>query len=250
MPKRPRILVVNDDGIDGEGLMPLVSALGEAGSVTAVVPERERSTVSHGLTLHKPLRLRRVRGGLFTLNGTPADCVRLGVIRLMRGRADLVASGINRGHNLGQDVVYSGTVGAAAEAALLEVPALAISQGVREGGDYLAAAGFALRLSLQVLRRGLPRGTCINVNVPPIPAARIRGAMPARLGRRAYDKTVTERADPRGRAYFWIAGRHIERIAARGTDLAAIKAGYISVTPLRIDNTDEKLLRGIKRWGL
>ncbi|MDE2292006.1 MAG: 5'/3'-nucleotidase SurE [Elusimicrobia bacterium] len=246
-----RILVVNDDGLHGDGLEPLRAALAPLGNVTVLVPERERSAASHCLTLHKPLRLRLARPGIHTLNGTPADCARFGILHMLRPRCDLVVSGINRGHNLGQDVVYSGTVAAAMEGTLLGVPSLAVSQGLRRGrADYQAAASFAALLAKRVLRGGLPRGVCLNVNVPPRPAERLKGWKAARLGERVYDKTVTMRTDPRGDAYFWLAGRRVSGLDVPGTDVAAVKDGFISVTPLRLDATDPRLLPALGRWRL
>ncbi len=249
MPRRPRILLVNDDGIHGEGLEPLRLALAALGDVTAIVPERERSAAGHSLTLHKPLRLRLSRPGVYTINGTPADCARFGVLHQLRARCDLVVSGVNRGHNLGQDVVYSGTVAAAQEAVLNGIPAIAVSQGLRRGkADYTAACGFVARLTRRVLRRGLPAGICLNVNCPAV--GEVKGWRAARLGERLYDKTVVMRRDPRGAAYFWMAGRRVRGLDLPGTDVAAVKAGYISVTPLRLDVTDQRALKALPAWRL
>ncbi|MBI4248930.1 MAG: 5'/3'-nucleotidase SurE [Elusimicrobia bacterium] len=246
--KRPRILVVNDDGIHGEGLAPLIAALSEIGEVKAVVPEIERSAESHSLTLHKPLRVRQVRDGVSIVNGTPAACTRFGVLKLMNRRVDLIASGINRGYNLGQDVVYSGTVAAAMEGTLLDVPSFAISRGYSEEGDYAAAAAFACKLAAQILRRRLPPGVCLSVNVPAVEAGRIRGVKVARLGKRVYDKRVTMRSDPSGNTYFWLLGKKVRGILSPGTDVAAIEQRCIAVTPLCIDNTHEAFLRRLRDW--
>ncbi|MBI3298536.1 MAG: 5'/3'-nucleotidase SurE [Elusimicrobia bacterium] len=242
------MLLVNDDGVHGEGLDPLRAALAALGELKVLVPERERSAASHSLTLHKPLRMREARPGVNTLNGTPADCARFGILHLLRGRCDLVVSGVNRGHNLGQDVVYSGTVAAAMEAALLGVCAIAVSQGVSRSRDYTAAAAFAAELGRRVLAKGLPPGVALNVNVPP--DVKPRGWKPCRLGERLYDKTVAERRDPRGDSYFWLAGRRVWGRNLPGTDVAAVNAGYISVTPLRLDSTDRALLGKLGSWRL
>ena len=251
MPKRPRILLVNDDGFHGEGLDPLRAALEPLGSVFVIVPERERSAASHSLTLHKPLRLRLGRPGVHTLNGTPADCARFGILHQLKGRCDLVVSGINRGHNLGQDVIYSGTVAAAMEAALLGAPALAVSRGISRGSpDYQAAGAYAALFARRVLAKGLPKGTCLNINVPPLPSGSVKGWKAARLGERVYDKAVAERRDPRGDAYFWMAGRRVGGRLIPGTDVAAVAAGFVSVTPLRLDATDRGLLKALPGWRL
>ena len=248
MARQKRILVVNDDGLHGEGLNPLREALAPLGKVTAIVPERERSAASHCLTLHKPLRLKPHGPGLFAINGTPADCARIGVLHLMRAGVDLVVSGINRGHNLGQDVIYSGTVAAASEAALLGVPALALSQGLKGGrGDYRAAAAFAVRAAKRLLA-GPKRGTLLNVNVPALAPEDVKGWKIVRLGERLYDQNVAVRRDPRGDLYFWMVGRWVKGRDLPGTDVAAVRAGYISVTPLRLDSTDDAALPKVAAW--
>jgi 5'-nucleotidase len=250
MKKRPRILVVNDDGIHGEGLAPLLAALEPLGEVTALVPERERSAVSHGLTLHKPLRLKHHHGRVYRLNGGPADCARLGTLSLLKRRVDLIVSGINRGFNLGQDTVYSGTVAGAMEGTMLGVPAFAVSRGVSARPDYAAAAAFARRLAEQVLRRGLPRGVCLNVNAPALPSSKVRGARVTRLGERIYTDSVAERKDPSGRPYYWLMGRSVRGVPKPGTDVAAVARGYIAVTPLEVDKTHAPLLSRLRAWNL
>jgi 5'-nucleotidase len=247
--KRPRILVCNDDGINGPGLRPLIAAMRRVGRVTVSVPEHERSADSHSLTLHKPIRIRAISDSVYTLNGSPADCARFGILEILKGKVDLVVSGINRGYNLGEDVIYSGTVAAAMEATLLRVRAIAFSQDPG-GADYRPAASYAQRLARQVLRRGLPHGVCLNVNFP-VPASKSFGpAVPARLGRRIYGTTITRRADPRGLEYFWLAGREVSGVDEPGTDVAAVSRGRVSVTPLRTDNTDQPALQSLHSWPL
>ena len=247
--KRPRILVCNDDGINGPGLPALIAALRRLGRVTVSVPEQERSADSHSLTLHKPIRVRHVGHDVYTLNGSPADCARFGVLEILKGKVDLVASGINRGYNLGEDVIYSGTVAAAMEATLLKIPALALSMDP-DGADYRPAAAFAQRLARQVLRRGLPLGVCLNVNFPAAPKGGYKAAVPAKLGRRIYATDITRRADPRGQDYFWLAGRQVSGVDEPGTDVGAVSHGNISVTPLKIDNTDSAMLQALSSWKL
>lgn len=259
MKKTPRILVVNDDGWHGSGLQPLISALSRLGRVCAVVPERERSAESHCLTLHKPLRAREVREGLFVVNGSPADCARLGACELMKGRVDVLVSGINQGYNLGEDVVYSGTVAGALEGAMLGLPSLAVSRGLSDTGrrrgrgawsleDFTGAAVWAGRICAMFLRRRLPPGVCLNVNVPPAAPGDIRGALSTRLGSRLYAKKVTVHRDPRGVPYYWLASRVVSRRARPGTDVAAVREGLVSITPLHADNTHEGALRSLRRW--
>lgn len=246
--KRHKILIVNDDGIEGLGLKPLIKALQSLGDVTTLVPIRERSTSSHCLTLHKPLRLKTLGPRLHTLSGTPADCSRFGILQLMK-QVDLVVSGINHGHNLGQDVLYSGTVAAAAEAALLGIPAIAASRGVGPGG-YEACAAFTRKLAKQVLEKGLGTGSILNVNFPPVPSSRIRGMRLARLGDRVYDKKVTVRVDPRGDSYYWMAGRGVRNVLTNGTDVKAIFDRFIALTPLTLDTTDYSSLTELESWAL
>lgn len=247
--KRPRILVCNDDGIHGPGLPALIAAMRRLGTVTVSVPEHERSADSHSLTLHKPIRVRQLSPGVFTLNGSPADCARFGVLEILKQKVDLVVSGINRGYNLGEDVIYSGTVAAAMEATLLGVPAIAFSLSP-DGADYKPAADYARRLARLVLTRGLPKGTCLNANFPAAPRGGYRKALACRLGRRIYGTSVTRRADPRGHEYFWLAGRQVSGVDEPGTDVAAVSRGAVSVTPLKIDNTDRERLAALSSWPL
>lgn len=248
------ILVVNDDGIDGPGLRPLARAMRRLGRVTVVAPSQERSTDSHSLTLHKPLRLHRLAPDLYTLNGKPADCARLGILEVLKDKVSLLVSGINHGYNLGEDIIYSGTVAAAREATLLNVPAIAFSQS-HESDSYAASAEWALRLARLALKRGLPPGTCLNVNFPPARKA-LQGAAGkgykgwrlVRLGRRLYSTEVTRRSDPRGRHYYWLAGGSVRSVPSQGTDVAAVASGYASVTPLHIDCTDFSALEHLRSW--
>jgi 5'-nucleotidase len=247
--KRPRILVCNDDGINGPGLPALVAAMRRLGRVTVSVPEHERSADSHSLTLHKPIRVVRVAEDVFALNGSPADCARFGILEMLKGKVDLVVSGINRGFNLGEDVIYSGTVAAAMEATLLKIPAVAFSQDP-SASDFKPAASYAQKLARQVLRRHLPVGICLNVNFPYQPKGGFKGAVPAKLGRRIYGTDITRRSDPRGLEYFWLAGRQVTGVDEPGTDVAAVSRGRISITPLKIDNTDAPMLGALSSWKL
>lgn len=247
--KRPRILVCNDDGIHGPGLPALIAAMRRIGSVTVSVPDHERSADSHSLTLHKPIRIRKQSEGVYALNGSPADCSRFGVLELLKGKVDLVVSGINRGYNLGEDVIYSGTVAAAMEATLLRVSAIAFSMDP-DGKDYRAAGTFAQRLARQVLAKGLPKGVCLNVNFPARGGKPYGRGLPAKLGRRIYGTDVTRRSDPRGLEYYWLAGRQVSGVDEPGTDVGVVSRGGVSVTPLKIDSTDAGMLAALSSWRL
>lgn len=247
--KKPRILVCNDDGLHGPGLRPLIAAMRRLGAVTAVVPAQERSADSHSLTLHKPIRVYEASPRLFTLNGKPADCARLGILEIMKSNVDLVVSGINRGYNLGEDIVYSGTVAAAREATLLGLPAIAFSQDPAST-DYRASAAFAATLAKLVLAKGIPRGICLSVNIPAPKAGKLKRALVTRLGKRIYSKEVTLRRDPRGGDYYWLAGSSVSSVFEPGTDVDAVSKGHISLTPLHIDVTDRPTMGLLKSWRL
>lgn len=245
-----RILVVNDDGLRAPGLPPLIKALSRLGKVTAVVPEHERSTMSHALTLHKPLRLHEASRGLYGLSGTPADCARFGVLHLLRDRVDLVVSGINAGYNLGEDVFYSGTVGAALEATILDVPSLAVSQQAAGPVSFEPAARLAARVAKAALTHGAGARLCLNLNVPDRPFKAIKGVRLASLGQRLYPRTISARKDPRGRHYYWMTGRKVSGVARPGSDIAAVDEGWASLTPLLCDMTDAGGLEILRRWRL
>jgi 5'-nucleotidase len=238
-----RILVTNDDGIFSEGIKSLVSALSEVAEVFVVAPDREQSASGHALTLSRPLRMQKVRQNWYSVDGTPTDCVNLGVLSVLRDRPpDIICSGINFGLNLGDDVTYSGTVSATFEGTLLGIPSLAFSQEVGEGFSFESAARFARLLIDTLLQEKLPPDLLLNVNLP---AGAIRGISFTRLGRRVYKQSVVEKLDPRGRKYYWIAGTPKWR-SDSGTDHEAVSAGRISVTPLHLDLTD---YRGLETFG-
>jgi len=231
------ILVCNDDGIRSEGVQVLARAVEPLGEVYVVAPDREQSAVSHSLTLHRPLRVEEVADRQFAVDGTPTDCVNLAVSGILPARPGLVFSGINKGANMGDDITYSGTVSAAMEAALLGIPALAISLVAREEFDFGPAAEFAARLAAQVLRRGLPPNTLLNVNVPALPRAAMRGYRITRQGKRRYGEALVEKVDPRGKKYYWIGGGELDFVDEQGTDFAAIQDGAVSITPIHLDLT-------------
>ena len=245
--KKLKILVCNDDGVHSKGIHVLADALREIGEVYVVAPDRERSAAGHALTLHKPLRVEPFGKRIFAINGTPTDCVNLGV-RLMRSKPDLVVSGINKGENLGEDITYSGTVSAAMEGILLDIPSFAISLMGSAEYRFDTAAQFARQLSLMILKKGLPKGTLLNVNVPNLPAEKIRGVKLTTLGKRVYQDVIVEKVDPRGKKYYWIAGKRIVFEGPRNSDFKAVQAARISVTPLKLDLTDHRALKRIKSW--
>lgn len=250
-----RILLTNDDGIDAPGLQALYSAVADLGEVTVVAPDRQRSAVGHAVTLHKPLRLRECRmadGAVaWSSSGTPSDCIALGYDVLMADRADLVISGINDGANLGWDVTYSGTVMAAMEAVMLGVPAIAMSVAARGAPNgYEAAARFARRLALSAFEHGMPQGVLLNVNVPGCPQGDIQGVCVTTQGRREYIDRVDTRTDPRGHAYYWLAGVVKDEHPATGSDVAAVAANFVSVTPLQLDLTAYSACEPVSQWQL
>ena len=247
------ILVTNDDGIDADALAPLATALGPLGDVDIIVPERNWSGASHSITLFRPLRVRptKLRSGhpAFMTDGSPTDCVRLAVLGFLKHRPDIVVSGINRGANMGDDITYSGTVAAAMEGILSSVPSIAISIGAFGGDiDYEAAASFAALLARNILDRGFAPDTLLNVNVPPLPRDRIAGVEVTRLGKRVYRDQLVERLDPYGNPYYWVGGPAVSGEAEEGTDVAAMAAGKISVTPIALDLTNHALLEELARW--
>ncbi|MBI5197235.1 MAG: 5'/3'-nucleotidase SurE [Nitrospirae bacterium] len=245
----PRILVSNDDGIDSEGVHRLAESLSKVGEVTIIVPDRERSAASHALTLHKPLRIVKVRERTYTVNGTPTDCINLGINYILQQRPDLVVSGINRGGNLGDDVTYSGTVSAAFEGTLLRIPSFAVSLVADGNFIFEAAAEVAVLLAERVFREGLPPGVLLNVNVPNAPWREIAGIRITRQGRRIYDEnTITEKVDPRGKKYYWIGGSRLSWEKDEGSDFEAIEQNRISVTPLRLDLTDDAAMQRLRGW--
>jgi 5'-nucleotidase len=247
---RPCLLVTNDDGIDAPGLAALVAAVTPLGRVVVVAPDRERSGAGHALTLLRPLRVRSRGADRYEVDGTPTDCVHLGVFNLTGGRPpDLVLSGINRGVNLGDDVTYSGTVAAALEGTLLRIPSVAFSVERDADGvaDYSVAGSVCARVVAKVLENGLPHGVLLNVNVPRGTPSGIRIT---RQGTRTYRAAALERLDPSGRPYYWIAGADTTPAQERDGDHAALREGYVSITPLHADMTHEPSREVLAAWGL
>jgi 5'-nucleotidase len=248
---RARVLVCNDDGIHAPGLKALERVARKlAREVWVVAPEEEQSAASHSLTIRRPLRLRELSPRRYAVDGTPTDCVMLAVHKIMlEGPPDLVLSGFNRGANMGEDVIYSGTVAAAMEAAILGLRAVALSQTIENGKPVRWAT--AERWAPQVLKRlasaSWPAGVFVNVNFPDEPARAVAGVEATRLGRRKLGDEIVEGRDPRGVPFFWIGGQRAEERHRRGTDLEAVARGAISVTPLHLDRTHGASLRSLRR---
>ena len=232
------ILVTNDDGVYSPGILILAKRLRELDTVVIVAPDRERSAAGHSMTLHRPLLIEEIKDSIYSVNGTPTDCVNIAVKGLLKETPKLVVSGINKGPNLGDDVTYSGTVAGAIEGILLGVPSFAVSLAAREDFRFAEAAEVALRTASRILEQGLPAGTLLNINVPNLPVSEIQGTHITRLGKRIYHQMTVERVDPRGKRYYWIGGGEPDWEREEGTDLDAVDRKYVSITPLHLDMTD------------
>jgi 5'-nucleotidase len=250
----PHILVTNDDGIASPGLLALRNALAEVGRVTVLAPDRNWSASGHVKTMHKPLRVDAATladgSAAMATDGAPSDAVALALLGVVDDPIDVVVSGINLGANLGHDVTYSGTVTAAMEGAIANVPSLAVSLTSRDHPDFGVAGRFAASLGRQVLKHGLPPGVLLNVNVPPLRADELHGALLTRMGLRIYRDELVRRLDPRGRPYYWIGGPEPSGVEEQGTDIWAVANGYISVTPLQLDLTAHARLAAFDHWDL
>ena len=242
-----RILVSNDDGVHAEGIRALSEALAACGEVIVVAPDRNRSGASHSLTLEVPLRVNRIaETGYHAVKGTPTDCVHLAVNELVRPEPDMVVAGINHGANLGDDVIYSGTVAAATEGRHLGFPSLAISLVGKT--HFATAAHYAAQLVRGMMVHPLPADQILNVNVPDLPLDQIKGIRVTRLGNRHRAESVICSEDPRGQPIYWIGPPGSQQDAGDGTDFAAIEQGYVSITPLTIDMTAYSSLAGLGAW--
>jgi 5'-nucleotidase len=243
------ILVTNDDGIHAVGLQELAAAMRTLGRVAVVAPDRERSAVSHALTLHTPLRAFGMGEDVFAVDGTPTDCVNLGIHNLISFRPDLVVSGINRGANLGDDITYSGTVSAAMESTLMGIPAIAFSLATAAAGSHYAdAAAAAARIVAEVAGRGLPEDTFLNVNIPDLPGDQLRTPLVTVQGKRSYEGSIVDKTDPRGNRYYWIGSGEPGFRDIPGTDYHAVLRGHISITPLHLDLTNHAALPVLAAW--
>jgi 5'/3'-nucleotidase len=233
----PLILLTNDDGFVSPGLAALRKTIRSLGRVVVIAPDRDNSAVSHSLTMNRPLRVRRLSNTGYTLDGTPTDCVAVGLGKILKKKPDLLISGINSGPNLGDDITYSGTVSAAVEGTMYSIPSMAVSLACEPPYDFTHAAKVAARLAMMILDRGLPENTLMNVNIP---GKTIAGTKVTRQGRRLWENSIHETVDPRGRLHYWIGGGTPVRDSALDTDVHAIQTGFISVTPIHLDLTNHE----------
>lgn len=243
------ILVTNDDGISSPGIKSLAEKLLEIAKVTVVAPDRERSAAGHSLTLHSPLRVFELRDGWYAVDGTPTDCVNMGIHSLLSTPPDLVVSGINHGGNMGDDITYSGTVAAAMEANLMGIPAIAISLATFEQSDHFTdAAAVALNLVRDLVKNSLPADTFLNVNVPNLNYADMKSTVVTRQGKRSFVGKIVDKVDPRGRKYFWIGSEEPSFLDDEGTDFNAVGKGHVSITPLHLDLTNYNSMKILQKW--
>lgn len=242
------ILLSNDDGYTAEGLICLARELSKRFKITVVAPDRDRSGASNSLTLDRPLRATRMPNGFIKVDGTPTDCVHLAITGLLEQEPDIVLSGINHGANLGDDVIYSGTVAAAMEGRFLGLPAMAISLAGEEPRHFDTAVQVVLTLLDALLQKPLEPDVILNVNVPDLLWREIRGFEVTRLGHRHRAEPVIRDTDPRGRPIYWVGPAGPEQDAGPGTDFYAVRRGYVSITPLQVDLTRHRILPKLKAW--
>jgi 5'-nucleotidase len=249
-----KILISNDDGINSPGLAALADELKKIGEITVVAPLTEQSAVGHAITMKFPLRVtEHFKNGVFfgyAVDGTPADCIKIGIRNLMKESPDIVLSGINHGSNTAINIIYSGTVSAAREAAIMDVPAIAISVTSHEALHFEFAAKLAARLSMMVAKEGIRNGTLLNVNIPDLPEDKIKGILLTQQGKSKWDDIYEERIDPYGKKYYWLTGNLIQADSSLDIDQFAIKNDYISITPIHFDLTDYKTYSAMKEWKL
>ncbi|MDZ7289840.1 MAG: 5'/3'-nucleotidase SurE [candidate division KSB1 bacterium] len=251
---RPHILITNDDGIFAPGLYALYESLRIIADVSVVAPDSEKSAVGHAITISDPLRVTPFEkfGKFFghAVNGTPADCVKIAYYALLDRKPDMVVSGINYGSNTGINVIYSGTVSAATEGTILGIPSFSISLTTFVDADFTFAAKFAAKLVPLILAHGLPKGTFLNVNVPNVPEAQIRGVAITRMGMSLYDDKYDKRVDPRNRVYYWLTGSKLDCEHSEEVDDGAIQKNLVSITPIHYDLTNHRALEELKRWEI
>lgn len=247
-----KILVSNDDGIDSPGIFALVKSLKEIADVTVVAPQNEQSAVGHAITMKIPLRVTPYykNGDFFgyAVDGTPADCVKMGIRNIMKEPPDLVISGINNGSNTAINIIYSGTVSAAREAAIMEVPSAAISVTNHSAKNFNYAAKLAKMLALKMISNVLPLGTMLNVNVPDVSEEEMAGIIVTKQGKAKWDDIYEQRQDPYGRDYYWLTGKLFEVDTNADIDQVAIQNNYVSITPIHFDLTDYDAFEKMKSW--
>ncbi|WP_215395613.1 5'/3'-nucleotidase SurE [Rheinheimera oceanensis] len=243
-----RILLSNDDGVHAKGMQVLQQALSQIAEVTTVGPDRNCSGASNSLTLINPLRVQEMENGFLSVNGTPTDCVHLAISQLLNFTPDLVVAGINHGANLGDDVLYSGTVAAATEGRHLGLPAIAVSLAGREEEHFATAAYVTVQVIKKLKSHPLPADQILNINVPAVSIEQLKGIQVTRLGRRHKAETMTSATDPWGRKIYWYGSLGSELDAGEGTDFYAVANGYASVTPLQIDMSAYKSMDTLRQW--
>jgi 5'-nucleotidase len=249
MVEQLKILVTNDDGIQSQGIILLAKALQGVGEVVVIAPDREKSATAHSLTLHRPLRVEKIKKNFYAVDGTPVDCVHLAVNGILSEGPQLVVSGINKGPNLGNDITYSGTVSAAFEATLLGIPSFAISSAARSHFKFQSAARFAARVAWHLMKKGLPKDTFLNINVPNLDEKEIKSYKITRQGRyHLHGNQAVEKVDPRGRKYYWIGGGTMVFDQRGETDHEAVSQDFISITPLHIDLTNYGSIQELRKW--
>jgi len=254
MNEKPKILVTNDDGIHAKGILALYNAMKEIGEPYVVAPDYERSAVGHAITISDPLRAQKVdRNGDFfgwAINGMPADCVKLAAKSILNFKPDLLVSGINQGPNTAINVIYSGTVSAATEGTIMGIPSIAFSLTSFKEIDFALASMISKKIAMMVLENGLPEGTLLNVNIPPLPKDQIKGIRITRQGKGRYEEFFEKRVDLMNRTYYWLGGKRLFLDTDEDTDEVATQNQYVSVTPLQYDLTDYKMIDELKKWDL
>jgi 5'-nucleotidase len=247
-----RILLTNDDGINAKGLHALINELNTIAEIYLVAPDHERSGTGHSITVFDPIkaveaRIAGIKKG-WVVGGTPVDCVKLAMARLITEKIDLVVSGINHGSNMGTDVLYSGTVSAAAEGVIMGAPAISVSLDTHsDDADFDFAAGFCRRIIAAVMPEGMEKNTLLNINIPFISPEQIKGVRITKLGMRNYDNLFEERRDPRGNIYYWLGGGVLEEAQHEDSDVYALEHGFCSITPIHLDLTDYRLMEKYRR---
>lgn len=249
------ILLTNDDGIHAPGIKALWEELSKIATISVVAPDSERSASSQSITVHNPIwvdeyTITEHAISAFKIGGTPTDCVKIALKVLLGAYPDIIVSGINNGSNLGTDVLYSGTVSAAIEGALNGVPALAVSLDSFEANDYSYAAKVAREIAEIVINKGLPPNTLLNINVPALAQDQIKGRVVTKLGIRHYENTFDKRQDPRGKPYYWMGGKIADGYNDPDSDIAAVREGKVSVTPIHFDLTNYRIMKIIEDWKL
>lgn len=249
-----KILVCNDDGINSPGIQTLAESLSEIAEVVVIAPLMEQSAIGHAITMHYPLRVTKsFKEGKFfgyAVDGTPADCIKIGIRNIMQEPPDLVVSGINHGSNTAINIIYSGTVSAAREAAIMDIPSIAISVTNHSVTDFKFAGKVAKMLAIEIAGKDIPLGTLLNVNVPDLPEDKIAGILLTKQGKSKWDDVYEKRQDPYGKDYYWLTGNLFELDTEIETDQAAIKKNFVSVTPIHFDLTDYVTYNKMKNWKI